>query len=443
MSVDPAKVVAAFDSASVLHAAVVAGLNRRPFPHLGNPPPMGPIVRAASRLPWPLLRELYRRIGGAEGVDPGLLGDIDAERIAASFAAAFRRAAYPAMLVGSSNGALAHLAVAMQVPWLPSTVLIPVRRIGDPERPDEALEFGRAVAPPLLAANPGLDLHQMHDSAQDELMTARMTYFRVKWNRLPDAYARILRRQLLPGAPLVVVDDGSSWPVTRVGERHLFQSGGRGGLTPEQHLAQPHVPAADDRAPEAEWGAHPGFVDGAIAWAEAHGHPVVRISLEGPQAAAAPVAEVLRRWTRARGGDADRLLVPSFVLGDPWQTFRAGLVPYWTYFAVREAADALDAYLGAAEPYRRVDLMMFQHGVDSPGRATPEELEDVVRRHGAEPHLFALHRDRDPHDMGALGRYTPAFRCLPDGPPWRTLAAGTALRALAAAATPGLRVDGL
>ena len=35
---------------------------------------------------------------------------------------------YPAVMIGSSNGALTHLAAACGVPWLPQTVLVPVRR---------------------------------------------------------------------------------------------------------------------------------------------------------------------------------------------------------------------------------------------------------------------------------------------------------------------------
>src|SRR5699024_4156634 len=148
-----------------------------------------------------------------------------------------------------SNGALAHLAAALQIPWLPGTVLIPVSRIGDPSRPDLALEFGREHGPRLLAANSEIVLHQMHDETQDALMTARMTYFRTKWAQLPDAYARFLGDRLAPGAPVIIAEDTSSWPVVRVGERHVFQNGGRGGQPPEDYLRGLHTPEPDDIAP--------------------------------------------------------------------------------------------------------------------------------------------------------------------------------------------------
>jgi hypothetical protein len=414
MPLDPKKVVASFDSASVLHAATVAALERREFPHLGSPAVEGQAVRVVSHLPWPILKQIYARIGGAEGVDPERLGDIDMGEVAASFADAYTAPVYPGVIIGSSNGALTQLSAAAQLPWLPGTVLVPVHRVADPERPDLALEFGREVGPRLLDRNPGIAIHQMHDSAQDELMVARMSYFRTKWTSLPQAYERFLATRLAPGAPIVVVDDESRWPVTRVSERHVFQVGGRGGLSPEEYLAMPHSPAADDAAAEAEWGADRGFTEAVVAWGDRNGHPVVRVRIDGPQEAAHPVARVLRQWIAARGGAADRLIVPSFVLGDPWRTIATGQVPFWTFFPVQSALASLEDHLSRSDPYREVSVLVFQHGADSPGIATPAEFEAIVRRHGAEPRLLALHADKSPRDLGSLGRYGGVMRREPD-----------------------------
>jgi hypothetical protein len=414
MSLEPEKVVASFDSASVLHASTVAALQRQRFPHLGNPGAIAILARIGGRLPWPLLKQIYARIGGAEGIDPEVLGDVDMERIAASFADAYPGDRYPALFIGSSNGALTHLAAAMQAPWLPGTVLVPVARVADAGRPDLALEFGRSVAPRLLDANPDIVLHQMHDDAQDEIMVARMTYLRPKWTRLPAAYREFIARRLAPGAPVFVVDDASTWPVVRVSERHVFQTGGRGGLTPEEYLERPHAPTPDGTSPEAEWGADPGFTASALEWAESAGHPVIRLRYDGPQEAADPVARTMRTWTRERGGAGDRLLVPSFVLGDPWRTIELGDVPFWTFFPVQPALDALRTHLATVEPYAAVDILLFEHGADSPGVARPEEWAQVVQEAGTEPRLLALRPDAFPHDIGALGRYGPALDREPD-----------------------------
>ncbi len=430
----PQQVVASFDSASVLHAGLAAALRGEPFPHLGHSAAAAAAVRVAGRLPWPLLRPIYTRVGAAEGLDPARLGDVDLAAVAGALADGYPQRRYPAVMVGCSNGAMTHLAAASGVPWLPGTVLVPVARTGDPHRPVDAMRFGARHAPALLDRNPDVGLHHMHDQNQDELMTARMTYFRTKWRGLPAAYERFLTERLGAGAPVVLIEDSSTWPVTRVGERHVFQAGAQGGLEPPAYQARPHTPAADDEAAEAEWGADPAFGAAVQAWCAAKGHPLVHVRYGGPQAPAAGVADTLRGWYRRRGEDADRLLVPSFVLADPWRTVSTATVPYWTFFSVQPALHAFDAYLSRAQPYRNVGVMLFEHGVDSAGIARPQEWLAAARRHGARAHLVGVDPRRFPHDIGALGRYGGDLAKLPGARrPWSPLPVQDAVAGLSAA----------
>jgi hypothetical protein len=430
----PKQVVASFDSASVLHATAAAALEGQPFRNLGSSALAGLGVRAAGRLPWSVLRGVYTRIGASEGINPSRLTDVNMAAVAESFAERYPKRRYPAILIGASNGALIHLAAAMQVPWLPDTVLVPVAHVGDPDRPDEAMEFGRSVAPALLDRNPDVVLHHMHDQLQDVLMAERMSYFRLKWARLPQAYARFIDDHLTPDGTVVLINDQSSWPVTRLGPRHVFQAGGRGGAPPEAFLARPHTPAPDDEAPESEWGLDSDFGDHVQTWSGQQGHRYTQISFDGPQAPAGAVATVMRDWYQDRGEAADRLVVPCFILGDPWQTICAGAVPFWLHFAVQPARQALEAYLDNAEPYSDANVFLFEHGANSPGIATPQEFESVIRWHGARAHFDGLDLMRFPHDIGTLGRYGKVFDQLPRArQPWSPLPVEDALRGLAAA----------
>ena len=202
-------------------------------------------------------------------------------------------------------------------------------------------------------------------------------------------------------------------------------------MTPEQNLATPHAPAADDEAPEAEWGAEPGFVRAVRDWCARTGHPCVVVAPDGPQEVAHPVATILREWTRSRGGDADRLIVPSFVLGDPWRTIETGRTPFWTFFPVESALRSLDHHLGAAAPYEQADLLVFQHGARSPGLATPRDMATVLRRHGVIPRLIAVDPRKSPHDIGSLARYGPVLAKEPTAPiPFVRLAPDVAIAGL-------------
>jgi hypothetical protein len=133
----------------------------------------------------------------------------------------------------------------------------------------------------------------------------------------------------------------------------------------------------------------------------------------------------MRAWYSDRGEPADRLLVPSFVLGDRWRTIAAAAVPYWTFFAVQSALRALEAHLAAVAPYRSVDVLLFQHGVASEGIARPDSgwrsRAGTARRLGCSP----LDSRRFPHDVASLGRYGRALAGLPQATrPWSPLDPG-------------------
>lgn len=430
----PHTVVAAFDSATVMRASLAAALKGQPFPHLGHSSGAAVAVRVGGRLPWPMLRWLYTRIGASEGINPHRLAEIDMAAVAEWLAKGYPQRRYAAVLIGSSNGALIHLAAALQVPWLPGTVLVPVARAGDPHRPRDALRFGERFAPYLLGPNPDVVLHHMHDQIQDELMVTRMTYFRVKWRALPEAYARFLTESLAPQGPVILIEDLSCWPVVRIGERHVFQPGAQGGCSPQDYLRRPHTPQPDDEVPEAEWGANPELGAAVAAWCRTHGHPLLRLTYSGPQAPAHAVATVMRHWYTRRGEPADRLLIPSFIVGDPWRTINAAAVPFWAFFSAQSALQALEAHLQVSAPYRIVDILQFQHGVRSEGIATPDQWLATARRYGATAQLLAVDPHRFPHDIASLGRYGRALVNLPPARhPWSPLNLNDAISDLRAA----------
>jgi len=441
-TVSPKDAVAAFDSASAFLAALARALEHRDFPYLGQSRLKVPLVYASKALPPPLRRRAYAMASGREGVPPELLGGIDMEQVAAWVTAKYADRAAPAVLLGSSNGALTHLAAACGIPWLPQTMLVPVRRPGvDPADYQSAAEFGIRHAHRLLDPNPGVQLHHMHDANQDALSASQMAYFRVKWQRLPAAYRRFLERCLRSEAPVLVARDTSTWPVTRYGDRHVFQVGARGGMTADQYLEEPDLPRPNETAPEAEWGFADPLLDAVSAWAEAARHPLVEITYDHPQHPASAVADTMRTWLRERGGPAQRLLVSSFIVHDPWRTIATGSVPFWTYFPVAEAADDLAAHLDTST-YDHIDIMLFSHGVSSRGLADARawrRLADRARHHGR---LLGTDPSSFPVDFPVFVRYTRALRSLLDAStPWQPMALEDALTGLESASR--LRVHGL
>jgi hypothetical protein len=423
--------VASFDSASAFLLALARALRGQDFPHLGQPRWKAVPVRASALLPRGLRCRAYAIASGREGNPAERLGDIDLDEVAAWVARTYPDRRYPAVMLGSSNGALTHLAAACGIPWLPQTLLVPVRRRGaDPDDMPAALEFGVRHGPTLLKHNPRVALHHMQDANQDPLSSSQMAYFRVKWTELPPAYEAFLDRRLEPGAPLVVVRDTSTWPVTRIGPRHVFQVGAQGGMDADEYLAGPDVPRPDDVAAEAEWGFAEPLLEPLRGWARRTGHPVVELSYGHPQNPAAAVADTVRDWTRRRGGAAGRLLVSSFVVHDPWRTIATGSVPFWTFFPVEHAARALDSYLDRTS-YEDVDILLFSHGALSRGLADAHTWQRIAGRAHRRGRLLGVDSDQFPADFAVFARYASALRSLPDsGAPFSPMSLGDALKGL-------------
>ncbi|WP_043636559.1 hypothetical protein [Nonomuraea candida] len=397
------RAVASFDSATGMLRALSRFLHDKDVPLLGQAPaaleaPISALAGGAARLPRALKERAYALSGWAEAVPARRVPEIRSEELAGWVSGHYPRRPSPVAFVGSSNGALVHLAAALGVPWLPQTLLLPVRRHGvSPDDPRGDLAVTRPAGEALLAANPDLVLHHMHDANQDRLMIAGMTYFRVKWRRLAAAYRRFLEETLPRGATLVVVDCGLRRPVTRVGPRYLFQHGALGGATPEEYEhGGPRVaaylrrygsdrrawdyPPADGESPEAEWGFEPELLGDLTDLARRNGWRLARLRFEEPEDLSPVVADLYRSWYARRGLPGDRLLVECFLLLEPWWTLRSGSVPYWMVFNAEQSRRRALSYLDGVEAFDEIRLMLFSHGVESVGLASVADWRELLGR---------------------------------------------------------------
>lgn len=422
--------VADFDSATAMVRALTRFLRGKDFPALAVAPELPPLARLVNALPEPLLAQLYIWSGFLEAVPARRLAGVEAGAFARWATASYPERRYPAAAIGSSNGAAVHLLAALGAPWLPQSFLIPVRRTGiHPDEPREELAFGERTAPPLLAANEDLQLHHMHDPVQDRLMIRRMTYFRLKWLRLPEAYRRFLEERLEPGATIFVVDCALRWPTTRVADRHLFQFGALGGASVEDlfdgservrdflaaersHRRSWDPPAPDGERPEAEWGLEPSLLADLETLARKRGYRLVRLSFGVPDDLSPLVADLHRWWYARRGVDARRLLVESFIDLEPFWALRAAAVPFWITFPIERSAEAAERYLDTTEPYDDVRVLLFSHGARSIGLAPPERWKALAARGRQGGGLVAVDERRFPRDFGVYLRYRHEVRRL-------------------------------
>jgi hypothetical protein len=401
--------IANFDSGAAMLRATARCLRREEFPLLGVLPKLlAPKMKIAglalNQVPQQWREEFYIYSGWGEAVLPGRLNRLKAERVAEWIVGEYPRLKYPAVMIGSANGANVHLCSALGVPWLPQTMLVPVKRGGvHPDEPQQDLQWAIEPGRAFLEANPGIELHHMHDPNQDRLMSMRMAYFRYKWTRLPEAYMSFLKQNLEPGGTIFLVESSLRWPTTKVQDRHFFQFGALGGADQQEfmdggprvenyllrygsHRKQWAPPSPDARRSEAEWGFSESLRREVLALARRDGYRVRRIVYENPHALSPLVADLYRWWNHQRGIIGNRLLVSSFILLEPYWTIRTGSVPYWMVFNKEPSATDVESYLQSSDfaSIARYNLEIPQRIVSRypwPGFLRLVEFDSFLKEH--------------------------------------------------------------
>lgn len=377
-----------------------------------------------NHLPRWTQEQVYIWSGWFEAISVDKLKSIDAEHVAEWMVSHYPKRRYPAVAIGSANGAATHLWAAMGIPWLPQTFLVPVARSGvHPDEPQQDLAWGQAPARVVLDRNPDVLLHHMHDPVQDRLMIQRMSYFRFKRLTLGPAYEAFLDRYLEPGGTIFILDCRVTWPVTEGGDRHVFQFGAVGGATVDElqhgservseylhryrsHRRRWEPPRVDRMAPEAEWGFEPGIAEAIQRVAHRHGARLRRIVFNEPEDMSPLVADLYRWWNECKRGIPDRrLIVDSFILMEPYWTIRTGSVPFWMVFNKEPSLGALQAYLDETEPFDEIFMMLFSHGVDSIGLPSIEQWREPLRRARNRGAFLGVDERAFPRDFAVFIRY--------------------------------------
>lgn len=423
--------VANFDSASGFLRALGRYLHGRDFPSTGmfwaRPERM---ARLLNRLPRGAKESLYSSAGITEAISPRRLHRVSSEEMARWVLSQYPRRQHPAVMIGSSSGAIMHLCAALQIPWLPQTFLIPVRDSTHPDEPRRGLIEGERWASRLLRNNPDLQLHHMQDASQDRLMLSGMAYFRVKRRRLGETFERYLEETLPPGGTIFLVECRRSWPGTRLSTQHVFQHGALGGTEPDEfihgserveeylhrygsHRRRWDSPQPNGEWPEAEWGFEPALRDDVEFFARRRGYKVRQIVFEEPEHPSPLVAELYRWWYARRRIHTSRLVVECFVEVEPHWVLRTGSVPFWLKFGMEPSSEWLERYLDRFGTWDEIRLMLFNHGVENPGLAPIERWKSILARARRTGAFLGVTEEKFPQDFASFVRYHTDLRRIP------------------------------
>jgi hypothetical protein len=114
---------------------------------------------------------------------------------------------------------------------------------------------------------------------------------------------------------------------------------------------------------------------------------------------------MLRWWNEKRSIVGNRLLVESFIVMEPYGTFRTGSVPFWMVFNKQPSVQALETYLDARILSTKFIYDVFFHGVESIGLTSVEHWRRILRRARKEGAFIGVDESAYPRDFAVFARY--------------------------------------
>ena len=262
---------------------------------------------------------------------------------------------YPAIVVGSPNGAVAHLASLLGAPFLTTSFGLAFRHPAI--APDDLVayrETSLAVAERIVAGNPGggYEIVCHYDPLHDRSMVQASDFIRIKLHHLPAVYCDFIRDRLAPDGTLILVDCTYDWPQIALGERIFLQIGGLGAIEARDYLERwlPDAPAETRR--ESEWGCPKGFAVSVMGFAAQHGIPLVEIARDHPADYSLLAYNVYLACEGVRSGT---ILIDCFNHQNPRTNLATGIPALWLPF---NTADGL-ALVERALRGRTLDRIFF------------------------------------------------------------------------------------
>ncbi len=420
--------IAGYDSSTAMFTSLSHYLKGKDFKGTGSMPSSELLASVIDVIPDLWKEKLYSASGPLDAVQPSHIKDVDVAAFDKWVTRNYPEKNYPAIAIGSSNGALVHLYAALGIPWLPQTFLIPVRKPRiHKDIPKKTMDWAFPYGEELLKNNPHIQLHHMTDPNQDRLHLDYITYFRVKKTRLDPIYEKFIREKLMPGGKLLVIDCQYSWPTVRLSDRQVFQFGGSGGLMPDEYYSgsnriidflrrenSPYytwdAPQPDGESPEAEWGFASGLLEDIRNFASTQYFQVEQITFDDPHAPSPMVADLYREWYRQRKIPANKLLIECFAIHEPFWTLKTGAVPYWMVFNTDHSANAVESYLQSVHPYDDIYMMLLSHGADSLGLTPIEHWKNMLNYAKKSGQFLGMKPEKYPRDFGIYMRYNKAIR---------------------------------
>jgi len=380
------------------------------------------VGQALNRIPKSLLMLLFTIGGAKESLSFKKLAGLNDQIISSWITGAYPEKKYPAVMIGSSNGALIHLCAMLGIPWIPQTILLALSRKMDADELIADIEWGKKAVSVMKDKLSYFRLHQMHDPVQDRRMVTNMGYFRVKRLKLGPYLEDFLRKALMPNATIFIADCQYRWPSHKISDQHYFQVGGLGDVDGYEYLNGSSriakflekqgsslrnwkVPSKNQEVPEAEWGFADELTGNINSFAKSHGYRLVRAGFNHPEDASPFSADLVEWWYERNGIKDNRLLIECFALLVPWWTARTGSIPFWIAFNTSNSLLAFKNYIKNKSKFKEIYALIMPNAVEGVGLVPLKEWKKLIRKNSFKSALIGTDESIYPYDLGIFIKY--------------------------------------
>ncbi len=363
-------------------------------------------------------------------LDPSLALTLDVDRLVAERLKDYdtHPGPFDCVVVGSAlGGAVAHLAAALQAPFLPQPFVLNFRGGSRDDSVEPHFQLARDLAEHIFRNNDDVLAIGHFDPVHDGWITRTVTHLRLKLLHLPEGYRQFLDERLRPGGEILYLDCGAQWLQYVIHPRFVYQIGGWGGLSAREfiegsqriddHLARRGSPhrggwELEGQSPvvrfESEWGSEPGLDDALEGLARDQGFRFCRLSLSQPHDFSRLVFQAYKVLCEKGGLEPQGVAVEAFGQYDPVSVLRSSLLPLWLVFNTYDSLDFLKQSIPEFPTHKPVLFSGLVTMTQTPDMVPWEDwvkaLEDLDWMNvGARSHRY-------PVDLAALWRGPEALR---------------------------------
>lgn len=249
----------------------------------------------------------------------------------------YPKRSYRAIMIGSPNGAIAHIAALLEAPFLCSSFGISFRRPQiKPEDLERYHQFGQAIIERLKGKVPGFEIINHYDPIHDRNLVKFVNRIRLKLRVIPQEYRAFIRENLEDQGTVILVNCRYPWWQYQIGEGIYVQIGGLGGISSEEFVARWPLEAPLVRRPESEWGCPQDFADSVREFCSSAHIRLLEVALDHPEHYSLLAYQAYLRCQNVR---REEILIDCFNHQNPRTNIITGIPGLWVPFNTTDSLE--------------------------------------------------------------------------------------------------------